>query len=173
MTPAAAAGKLLANLGQKVSVAESSSGGVIAARLLAVPGASKFFEAGVVAYTSDVKRDILKIGAPMAKVCCRPAHLSSCTHACVALQSATKQHAIELATAARTTMGTDWGIGETGVAGPTPNSRGVVAGVSALAVAGPDGALATTMLFPSSELSSDRDAYGKASYARLTSCLPF
>ena len=46
--------------------------------------------------------------------------------------SATKQHAVELAAAARDTLGSDWGIGETGVAGPTKNSRGIQPGVTAV-----------------------------------------
>ena len=81
-----------------------------------------------------------------------------------ASQSATPTHAIELAAAARSTLGTDWGIGETGVAGPGNNSRGVVPGVTALAVVGPGGLVATKMVVPSSKLSSDRDAYGEPDY---------
>ena len=107
LVAAAAVGRLLRAAGQKVAVAESSAGGLIAARLLAVPGASKFFESGVVCYTSASKRNLLSIRKDAAR-------------------SATTQHALELADGARLTLGADWGIGETGVAGPSANSRGVV-----------------------------------------------
>jgi nicotinamide-nucleotide amidase len=96
---AAAVGKLLGAAKQTVSVAESSSGGIISARLLAVPGASSFFAGGVVCYSSQSKFKLLGVD----KTACAP--------------SATAHHAIELADAARAVLGTDWGIGETGVAG--------------------------------------------------------
>ena len=71
---------------------------------------------------------------------------------------------LELALAARTCLNSDWGIGESGVAGPAGNSRGITPGVSALAVAGPGGVTATRLLFPDATLSSERDAYGEPAY---------
>lgn len=97
--------KLLGTVKQTVSVAESSSGGIIAARLLGVPGASSFFAGGVVCYSSQSKFKLLGLD----KATCAP--------------SATARHAIELADAARTVLGTDWGIGETGVAGELATNR--------------------------------------------------
>ena len=117
---ASAAGRLLAAAKQTVAVAESSSGGVISAKLLAVPGASAFFSGGVVCYSSAAKSTLLGLEKQAAS------------------PSATTAHAVELAAAARLTLSTDWGIGETGVAGPTKNSRGIQPGVTALAVVGPD-----------------------------------
>ena len=139
-------GKLLGAAKQTVAIAESSSGGAISARLLAVPGASSFFAGGMVVYSSQSKHTLLGL----EKAASSP--------------SATKQHALELAAAARTTLGTDWGVGETGVAGPTKNSRGIQPGVTAIAVVGPAGLAASQILLPASELSSDRDAYGEPAY---------
>ena len=61
LLPAAAvAAKLLRAAKQTVSVAESSSGGAISARLLAVPGASAYFAGGVVCYSGASKKKLLK-----------------------------------------------------------------------------------------------------------------
>lgn len=143
---ASAAGRLLAAARQSVAVAESSSGGAISARLLTVPGASGFFAGGVVCYSSAAKTTLLGLDKQASS------------------PSATTAHAVELAAAARATLSTDWGIGETGVAGPTKNSRGIQPGVTALAVVGPDGLAVTKLVMPASELSSDRDAYGEPEY---------
>lgn len=62
--------------------------------------------------------------------------------------------------AVRERLSADWGIGETGVAGPGKNSRGVAPGVCAIAVVGP-GVSKTLMLYPDSTLSA-ADAYGQA-----------
>lgn len=52
-------------------------------------------------------------------------------------RSTTPEHATILAQGARSALGADWGIGETGVAGPTPNSRGISPGTACVAVVGP------------------------------------
>ena len=118
-------------------------GGLIAAELLAQPGASKFFKGGVVCYTKASKQQLLGIAPESSK------------------PTSTEPHARELAMAAQTILAADWAIGETGVAGPTPNSRGIQPGVSALAACGPGGALARKTLFPDDRLGA-ADAYGQA-----------
>ena len=55
---------------------------------------------------------------------------------------------VQLARAARIALGSEWGVGETGVAGPTPNSRGVSPGVCAIAVVGPNGVSLSRTLYP-------------------------
>ena len=62
--------------------------------------------------------------------------------------------------AVREQLSADWGVGETGVAGPGKNSRGVAPGVCGIAVVGP-GVSKTLMIFPDSTLSA-ADAYGQA-----------
>ncbi len=108
--------------GETVTVAESSAGGLIAAALLAVPGASAFFQGGAVGYTRPAKVGLLGLGdADLAGP--RPA---------------TEGHALVLARAARQAVPATWGIGETGAAGPTGNRYGDPAGHACVGVAGPD-----------------------------------
>ena len=47
---------------QTIAVAESSTGGLISAALLAVPGASAYFLGGAVVYTRDARRLLMEIG---------------------------------------------------------------------------------------------------------------
>ena len=123
-----------------VAVAESSAGGAISRSLVAVRGASNYYVGGAVCYTAASKHTLL--GLTPAK------------------PTATEAHAKELAMAVRERLSADWGIGETGVAGPGKNARGVAPGVCAIAVVGP-GVSKTLMLFPDSTLSA-ADAYGQA-----------
>ena len=107
--------------GETIAVAESSAGGLISAALLAVPGASAYFKGGATVYTSTAKR--IFIDVPDAQM---DAH-----------RSATEAHALDLARTAAARLDADWGIGETGVAGPTCNRYGNPAGHTALGVSGP------------------------------------
>ena len=91
-------GALLKEKGQTVAVAESSSGGIISAALLAVPGASAYFKGGGVCYTGDSKQILMAVSdAAMGEA-----------------RAATKTHALHLARAARERLGADWGIGGDG-----------------------------------------------------------
>jgi nicotinamide-nucleotide amidase len=78
-------------------VAESLTGGLVASRLVDVPGASDWFRGGVVSYASDVKYSVL--GVPDGPVVSAPA-------------------AAAMATGVRDLLGADVGLGVTGVAGP-------------------------------------------------------
>ncbi len=118
---AAAVGALLKERGATVAVNESSTGGIISAALLAVPGASAYFRGGAVVYTRDSKQT-----------------LGGLTDADIETErAATETHAKILANSIRERMGTDWGIGETGATGPTGNRYGDPAGHSCIAIAGP------------------------------------
>jgi PncC family amidohydrolase len=106
--------------GETVAIAESSTGGLIAAALLALPGASAYFLGGAVAYTRPAKLMLLGLDeAALAQY--RPA---------------TEPHALVLARGIQTRFGAIWGLGETGAAGPTGNRYGDPAGHTCLAVAG-------------------------------------
>ena len=118
---AAALGALLKQKGATVSVAESSTGGLISSALLAVPGASAYFRGGAVVYTREAKQA-----------------LAGLTDADIETErAATETHALILANSMRARMGTDWAIGETGATGPTGNRYGDAAGHTCIAVAGP------------------------------------
>jgi nicotinamide-nucleotide amidase len=116
----AVAGRLGAR-GETVAVAESSAGGLIAAALLAVPGASAYFRGGAVVYTGDAKERLL----------------GQSREALTDPRAATEGHALVLARAVRERLGASWGIGETGAAGPTGNRYGDPPGHACVAVAGP------------------------------------
>ena len=115
------AGAILKQRGETVSVAESSTGGLVSAALLAIAGASVYFRGGTVVYTREAKQ--LLAGVTDADI--------------DAARAATEEHAIRLARAVRARLGTDWAVGETGAAGPTGNRYGDPAGHSCIAVAGP------------------------------------
>ncbi len=107
--------------GETVAVAESSTGGLIAAALLAVPGASAYFIGGAVVYTRQARRVLLDIpDAAMA-----------------GMRASTEAYALLLARTARQRFPASWALAETGAAGPTGNRYGDAAGHSCLALAGP------------------------------------
>src|SRR4030081_625996 len=106
---------------EPIAVAQSSTGGVISAALLAVPGASAYFLGGAVVYTRDARRILMDIPDDAMK----------------GIRSASEAYAKLLASQIRTRFATDWGLSETGATGPTGNRYGDAAGHSCMAVAGP------------------------------------
>jgi nicotinamide-nucleotide amidase len=105
---------------QTIAVAESSTGGLISAALLAVPGASAYFLGSAVVYTRDARRILMDIP----------------DEAMTGIRSASKPYAQLLAETIRRRFSSDWGLSETGAAGPSGNRYGDAAGHSCLAVAG-------------------------------------
>ena len=105
---------------ESIVIAESSTGGLIAAALLALPGASAYFLGGAVAYTRQAK--ILLLGLDETEL--------------TKFRPATEPHALLLARSAKARFGASWGLGETGATGPTGNRYGDPAGHTCLAVAG-------------------------------------
>jgi PncC family amidohydrolase len=118
--------KLIANK-QTIAVAESSTGGLIAAALLSVPGASAYFLGGAVVYTRDARRVLMDISDADMK----------------GFRSASEPYAQLLAARMRERFATDWGLSETGATGPTGNRYGDAAGHSCMAIAGPANAVTT------------------------------
>jgi nicotinamide-nucleotide amidase len=100
---ATAIGMLIAR-GQTVATAESLTGGLVAAALTAVPGASAAFRGGIVAYAADVKASLLDV----------PAELLD-RHGTVH-----RDVALAMASGARRHLGASLGVATTGVAGPDP-----------------------------------------------------
>jgi PncC family amidohydrolase len=107
---------------QTIAVAESSTGGLISASLLAVPGASAYFLGGAVVYTRDARRILMDIPDEAMK----------------GIRSASEPYAKLLASQIRQRFSTDWGLSETGATGPTGNRYGDVAGHSCIGIAGLD-----------------------------------
>jgi nicotinamide-nucleotide amidase len=106
---------------QTIAVAESSTGGLISAALLSVPGASAYFLGGAVVYTRDARRLLMDIPDEAMK----------------GLRSASEPYAKLLASQVRQRFATDWGLSETGATGPTGNRYGDAAGHCCTAVTGP------------------------------------
>ena len=104
-----------------LAVSESSAGGLVSAALLAVPGASAFFVGGGIIYTGTAREGLLGV---------TPAMMAG-------IRSATVPMAHLLADTVRIRLGAEWGLAETGAAGPTGNRYGDAAGHCCLAVAGP------------------------------------
>src|ERR1700730_2701230 len=86
---------------ETVAVAESSTGGLISAALLAIPGASAYFIGGAVVYTRRIGRVLLDIP----------------DGALVGMRSASEPYALLLARTARERFATSWAVAETGAAG--------------------------------------------------------
>jgi nicotinamide-nucleotide amidase len=130
---------------QTIAVAESSTGGLIAAALLAVPGASAYFLGGGVIYTRDARRILMDIPDEAMK----------------GIRSASEPYAQLLASQIRQRFSTDWGLSETGAAGPTGNRYSDAAGHSCMAVAGPQ-AQVITLETGSSERLANMQAFAGA-----------
>src|SRR5213076_773557 len=118
---ASSLGTLLKERKETIAVAESSAGGLISAALLAVPGASAYFQGGGVIYTQAARRALL--GVPDTAV--------------EGIRSSTEAYALVKARAIRALLGTTWGLAETGATGPTGNRYGDAPGHACVAVAGP------------------------------------
>lgn len=112
---------LLIARSETVAVAESSTGGLISAALLAVPGASAYYRGGGVIYTPRARAALVNITREEMD----------------GLRGATEPYAALLAGRARDLLATTWGLSETGATGPSGNRYGDAPGHSCMAVAGP------------------------------------
>ncbi len=106
---------------ETIAIAESSTGGLIAAALLAVPGASAYFLGGAVVYTKSSRLALLGIGDAEMQ----------------GLRPSTEAYSSMIARRIRERHGATWGLGETGAAGPSGNHYGDPPGHTCIAVAGP------------------------------------
>jgi PncC family amidohydrolase len=151
---ATAAAALLVQSRQTVAVSESSAGGLISAALLAIPGASAYFQGGGVIYTQNARRALLGIADDSVK----------------GIRSSTEAYALLGARTVREKLGTTWGLAETGASGPTGNRYGDAAGHACIAVAGPVERVITI-----ETASADREAnmwvFTRAALDLLKSCL--
>jgi PncC family amidohydrolase len=140
--------------GNTIAVAESSTGGLISAALLAVPGASAYFVGGGVIYTRAAGRALMGIGeAEMRDI-----------------RAASEPYALLSARTIRQRCATVWGVGETGATGPTGNRYGDAAGHSAIAVVGP-AERALTLETGSADRHANMAAFAEAALDLLIQCL--
>lgn len=111
--------KLLAR-SETVAISESSSGGLISAALLAVPGASRFYRGAGIIYTPQAFKGLMKMEREDLQ-----GHRSS-----------TEPFARIMARSIRSKLRADWGLCESGASGPSGNGYGDAAGHVCAAVIG-------------------------------------
>ncbi|HEX3536371.1 MAG TPA: CinA family protein [Stellaceae bacterium] len=111
---------LLIARSETISIAESSTAGLLSAALLAVPGASAYFLGGAVVYTRQSRTALLGVTED---------ELTGIT-------PSTEPYALLFARKIRGKLNTSWSVGETGTAGPTGSRYGHAPGHSCIAVCG-------------------------------------
>jgi PncC family amidohydrolase len=114
-------GSLLIERKQTLAISESSSGGLISAALLSIPGASTYFMGGGVIYTHRARKVLLGIDFKEHP----------------GVRSSSEPYALLAANTIRERLGTYWGLAETGAAGPKGNRYGDASGHTCIGVSGP------------------------------------
>jgi nicotinamide-nucleotide amidase len=122
--------RLATERGWWLGTAESATGGMVAARITSVPGASTFFRGSIVSYSTEVKRDVLGVPALLIE-----------EHGVVS-----EPVAIAMAQGAARVLGAEVVIAVTGSAGPDPQERPV--GTMVIGVRTPENAMARTVTMP-------------------------
>jgi competence/damage-inducible protein CinA-like protein len=115
-------GALLVERGETVAVAESCTGGLLGSRITDVAGSSAYFMGGAICYTAAAKSDLAGVDAQLIR-----------DHGEVS-----EPVAIAMARGIRQRIGTTWGVGITGIAGPTGGTPQKPVGTVHIAIAGPD-----------------------------------
>ena len=146
---------LLKQRRETIAVAESSTGGLIAAALLAIPGASAYFIGGAVVYTRTARAALLGIS---------DAEMSG-------MRASTEPYALLCARRMRDKNGAAWGLGETGATGPTGNRYGDAAGHSCIAVVGPQIERAITLETGSADRQANMEAFAERALELLLDVL--
>ncbi|MEN3585195.1 CinA family protein [Streptomyces sp. ZYX-F-203] len=137
--PASDVVRLLKVTRRTLAIAESLTGGLVAAEITSVPGASEVFRGSVTAYATELKHRLLGVDATL-----------------LAERGAVDaQVAVEMAAGVRALLGADWGLATTGVAGPEPQD-GMSVGTVFIAVAGPATAAAAGGKVRALRLNGDR-----------------
>jgi PncC family amidohydrolase len=139
---------------ETVAISESSTGGLIAAALLSVPGASAYFMGGAVVYTKTARAALLGIGDADMQ----------------GLRPSTEAYARLNARRVRERLATTWALGETGATGPSGNRYGDAAGHTCIAVAGPV-EHATTLETGSADRQANMQAFAKRALELLDETL--
>ncbi|MEX1302225.1 MAG: CinA family nicotinamide mononucleotide deamidase-related protein [Desulfotignum sp.] len=116
-------GKLLAQQGQTLAVAESCTGGLISHLITQVPGSSQYFLLSAVTYANSAKIDVLGVKTDTLET----------------FGAVHETTALEMAAGAKRVAGSDWSVSTTGVAGPGGGPTSKKVGTVCIGVAGPGG----------------------------------
>ena len=117
---------MLTERGLTLATAESCTGGVIASRFTAMPGASAYFRCGVVSYSNEAKAEVLGVDPEVIR----------------RFGAVSEEVARQMAEGARRIAGADFAVSTTGIAGPTGGSAEKPVGTVWMAVATPAGTVA-------------------------------
>lgn len=139
-------GQRLRSAGTTLAVAESCTGGMLGEELTAVPGASDFFLGGVIAYSNEVKENLLGVVPALLR-----------THGAVS-----KETARAMAEGVRQRFGADIGLSITGIAGPEGGSTDKPVGQVCLGLAAQQGCEERELCFPGSRERIRRWAVGRS-----------
>jgi PncC family amidohydrolase len=122
-------GALLKARGETIGVSESSSGGLISAALLSVPGASSYYRGGGVIYAPNAFRGLMGLSREDLN----------------GMRSSSEPYAVFLAGQMKTKLRTRWGLCETGASGPSGNGYGDSAGHTCVGLVGDGISLSETL----------------------------
>lgn len=137
-----------------IAVSESSTGGLISAALVAVPGASAYYLGGAIVYTGFSRKEFLKIEKQDLN----------------GTRSASEPYAQLAARRVRENLGATWGLAETGASGPTGNRYGDKPGHACIAVSGPHEAV-ITLETGSADREANMQRFAQRALELLESCL--
>ncbi|HEY3164431.1 MAG TPA: CinA family protein [Candidatus Limnocylindrales bacterium] len=125
-----------------VALAESCTGGLIAATLTEIPGSSGYFVGGVVSYSNDAKRDLLGVDPDVLEA-----------HGAVSAQVARA-----MAVGARERFGARLAASVTGIAGPDGGTAAKPVGLTYIGVADADGVEIRRVVWPGDRAANRRDS---------------
>lgn len=127
-------GALLLKRGETLATAESCTGGLLGSRITDVAGSSAYYLGGAICYTAAAKTDLVNVDPELIR-----------EHGEVS-----EPVAVALARGARTRFATTWGVGITGIAGPTGGTAEKPVGTVHIAVSGPNGDKHRKLFWPAS-----------------------
>ncbi|MGK7932011.1 MAG: competence/damage-inducible protein A [Microcystaceae cyanobacterium] len=148
-TLASVVGNLLKRHQQTLSVAESCTGGGLGAMLTAIAGSSQYFLGGIISYDNRIKQELLGVNG-------EDLDQYGAVSSTVARQ---------MALGAKARLKTDWGIGITGIAGPSGGTAEKPVGLVYIGLASPDGTVVSFECHFSDRRSRDMIRHLSACYA--------
>ena len=136
----------LSAAGLRIAVAESCTGGLLAAAITDQPGSSAYFSGGVVAYSNEVKEGLLGVPAELIR-----------SHGAVSAEVAEA-----MAAGVRRSLGADIGVAVTGIAGPEADGTDKPVGLTHIWVEGPEGGEGRRFQFAGDRWANRRAAVAEA-----------
>lgn len=132
----------LTGTGWSLAAAESCTGGLVAAWITDQPGSSSFFRGGVVAYSNEVKREVLGVPGPVIEVS----------------GAVSSDVAQAMAEGVRARLGADLGVSTTGISGPEAYGTDKPVGLTYLWVSSPRGGTGRRFVFEGDRWTNRRHA---------------